>query len=77
MTDAQNSYIYGKDGKGETSFGYTQMFLRPKLTQNDLNLGAIPDQVPRRALVAPCPVVVRRIGAGEPVLGPSPVKPTR
>ena len=43
MTDAQNSYIYGKDGKGETSFGYTQMFLRPKLTQNDLNLGAIPD----------------------------------
>ena len=43
MTDAQNSYIYGKDGKGETSFGYTQMFLRPKLTQNDLHLGAIPD----------------------------------
>ena len=43
MTDAQNSYIYGKDGKGETSFGYTQMFLRPKLTQNDLYLGAIPD----------------------------------
>ena len=43
MTDAQNSYIYSKDGKGETSFGYTQMFLRPKLTQNDLNLGAIPD----------------------------------
>ena len=43
MTDAQNSYIYGKDGRGETSFGYTQMFLRPKLTQNDLNLGAIPD----------------------------------
>ena len=43
MTDAQNSYIYGKDGRGETSFGYTQMFLRPKLTQNDLHLGAIPD----------------------------------
>ena len=43
MTDAQNSYIYGKDGNGETSFGYTQMFLRPKLTQNDLHLGAIPD----------------------------------
>ena len=43
ITDAQNSYIYGKDSKGETSFGYTQMFLRPKLTQNDLNLGAIPD----------------------------------
>ena len=43
MTDAQNSYIYGKDGKGETSFGYTQMFLRPKLTQNDLHLVAIPD----------------------------------
>lgn len=43
MTDAQNSYIYGKDGKSETSFGYTQMFLRPKLTQNDLNLGAISD----------------------------------
>ena len=43
MTDAQNSYIYGKDGKSETSFGYTQMFLRPKLTQNDLNLGTIPD----------------------------------
>ena len=43
MTDAQNSYIYGKDGRGETSFGYTQMFLRPKLTQNHLNLGAIPD----------------------------------
>ncbi len=77
MTDAQNSYIYGKDGKGETSFGYTQMFLRPKLTQNDLNLGAIPDSGTPRALVAPCPVVVRRIGAGEPVLGPSPVKPTR
>ena len=43
MTDARNSYIYGKDGRGETSFGYTQMFLRPKLTQNDLHLGAIPD----------------------------------
>ena len=43
MTDAQNSYIYGKESKGETSFGYTQMFLRPKLTQNDLHLGAIPD----------------------------------
>ena len=43
MTDAQNSYIYGKESNGETSFGYTQMFLRPKLTQNDLNLGAIPD----------------------------------
>ena len=43
MTDAQNSYIYGKEGNSETSFGYTQMFLRPKLTQNDLNLGAIPD----------------------------------
>ena len=43
ITDAQNSYIYGKNGKSETSFGYTQMFLRPKLTQNDLNLGAIPD----------------------------------
>ncbi len=27
MTDAQNSYIYGKDGKGETSSVYTQMFL--------------------------------------------------
>ena len=43
MTDARNSYIYGKESKGETSFGYTQMFLRPKLTQNDLHLGAIPD----------------------------------
>ena len=43
ITDAQNSYIYGKESNGETSFGYTQMFLRPKLTQNDLNLGAIPD----------------------------------
>ena len=43
MTDAQNSYIYGKEGNGETSFGYTQMFLRPKLTQNDFTLGAIPD----------------------------------
>ncbi len=43
MTNAQNSYIYGKEGNSETSFGYTQMFLRPKLTQNDLNLGAIPD----------------------------------
>ncbi len=43
MTDAQNSYIYGKEGKSETSFGYTQMFLRPKLTQNDLNLSTIPD----------------------------------
>lgn len=43
ITDAQNSYIYGKNGKSETSFGYTQMFLRPKLTQNDLNLGAIPN----------------------------------
>ena len=43
ITDAQNSYIYGKESNGETSFGYTQMFLRPKLTQNDLHLGAIPD----------------------------------
>ena len=43
ITDAQNSYIYGKESNGETYFGYTQMFLRPKLTQNDLHLGAIPD----------------------------------
>ena len=43
ITDARNSYIYGKESNGEASFGYTQMFLRPKLTQNDLNLGAIPD----------------------------------
>ena len=43
LTDARNSYIYGKEGNGETSFGYTQMFLRPKLTQNNLNLGTIPD----------------------------------
>ena len=43
ITDARNSYIYGKESNGEASFGYTQMFLRPKLTQNDLHLGAIPD----------------------------------
>ena len=43
LTDARNSYIYGKEGNGETSFGYTQMFLRPKLTQNNLNLDTIPD----------------------------------
>ena len=77
MTDAQNSYIYGKDGRGETSFGYTQMFLRPKLTQNDLHLGAIPDSGTQASAVVPCPVAVRRIGAGAPVLRPPPVKPPR
>ena len=77
ITDARNSYIYGKESNGEASFGYTQMFLRPKLTQNDLNLGAIPDSGTPASAVVPCPIAVRRIGAGEPAPGPPPVKPAK
>ncbi len=43
MNDSKNSYIYSTDGAGERAFGYTQMFLRPKLTQADLGLSKIAD----------------------------------
>ena len=44
MSDARNSYIYTAEGTSQSAFGYTQMFLRPKLTQNDLKLTEIGSQ---------------------------------
>lgn len=44
MSDARNSYIYTTEGTSQSAFGYTQMFLRPKLTQNDLKLTEIGSQ---------------------------------
>ena len=41
MSDSRNSYIYTKEGTTQSALGYTQMFLRPKLTQSDLKLTQI------------------------------------
>ena len=41
MSDSRNSYIYTNEGTTQSALGYTQMFLRPKLTQSDLKLTQI------------------------------------
>ena len=33
MSDSRNSYIYTNEGTTQSALGYTQMFLRPKLTR--------------------------------------------
>ena len=74
---ASNSYLYRPSGSNATPFAFTQVYLRPKLTQQNMGAQAIGDNGTRQVTAAHCPRAVLCHGSGAQAISLEPVTSTK